>query len=357
MIRIIAVLCRLAQGKPKICIKKQSVIAVAVILFSAFGHADELIMNNGSRIIGRLVSADGGEVVFNTPFAGDLTVAEGDIKHILTDTNVTLLMKDGNSYKDKRIVMAEEGLAAISDDEPPIRFEVLDIDMVNPQPWQLGEGYKWFGDANTVVLLERGNTDSDQLDLDFKSIWRSLVDRYTVRGAMEFDEANGEKNKNNRALRNKYDRFSEQDSDNYWGAQAVFQYDEFADLDLRTTVGPYLGRQFYESGLLTLSGEVGAVYVDERFDVAQDNDFFGANWELNLTSDIIPRTKLYVEQFGVLNFDEVDGVIIDTIVGIKLPIVYGFQAAVEAKFEYDGGAVEGVDDLDETYNFKIGYSW
>ena len=25
--------------------------------------------------------------------------------------------------------------------------------------------------------------------------------------------------------------------------------------------------------------------------------------------------------------------------------------------EYDSGAVEGVEELDETYNFRIGYSW
>jgi len=26
-------------------------------------------------------------------------------------------------------------------------------------------------------------------------------------------------------------------------------------------------------------------------------------------------------------------------------------------YEYDGGAVEGVDDTDETYRFKVGYHW
>jgi hypothetical protein len=27
------------------------------------------------------------------------------------------------------------------------------------------------------------------------------------------------------------------------------------------------------------------------------------------------------------------------------------------KYEYDGGAVDGVDDLDETYALKFGYTW
>jgi len=35
--------------------------------------ADELIMKNGSRLIGTVVSAGGGTVVLDTPFAGDIS--------------------------------------------------------------------------------------------------------------------------------------------------------------------------------------------------------------------------------------------------------------------------------------------
>ncbi len=332
-------------------------VLISVLSFGSSAFADQLLMKNGSRIIGTLVSAEGEKVIFNTPFAGDIVITEGNIDTIITDTEVTLLMKDGRAYRNKRIVLGESDLIAMSDDGPAVHFNVADVDMVNPHPWQLGDGYKWFGEFNIVADLERGNTDSDEMDVDFKSVWRSLEDRYTMSGTMELDEASGVKNKDNWQSRNKYDRFSAVDPDNYWGVQAVFAYDRFADLDLRTTVGPYIGRQFYDGRLLDLSGEVGVVYVDEQFDVAEDGDFWGSNWELRVTSDFISRTELYLDQFGVLNFEDINGVLVDTSVGIKLPIFYGIQAALEVKYEYDGGAVEEVDDLDKTYNFKIGYSW
>jgi hypothetical protein len=338
-------------------IKHQLVAVLLSAAVSMAAQADELIMKNGSRLVGEVVSAEAGHVVFDTPFAGEIKIASVNILQVSTDDPVTLKMSDGTIYREKQIVTTDQGAAVRTEGEAPVYFEPGDIKYVNPDPWLLGEGYKWFGEANTAAVLERGNTDTDEIDADFRSIWRSLVDRYTMRGAYEVDKANGEKNKNQWRLRGKYDRFTDQDPNTYYGGQLVFFHDEFVDLDLRTTVGPYIGRQFYDSNLLTLSGEVGLVYVDEQFEIAEDDDFYGGNWELMVTSDIIPKTELYVEQFGVLNFDEIDGVLVDTIIGIKLPLLYGFQAAIEAKFEYDGGAVGDVDEMDETYSFKLGYTW
>ena len=67
--------------------------------------------------------------------------------------------------------------------------------------------------------------------------------------------------------------------------------------------------------------------------------------------------EFYVDQDGIINFDDVDGVIVNTTIGIGFPIAEGFKAALEAQLEYDEGAVEGVDKLDDTYRFRLGYQW
>ncbi|TDI87773.1 MAG: DUF481 domain-containing protein, partial [Chloroflexi bacterium] len=119
-----------------------------------------------------------------------------------------------------------------------------------------------------------------------------------------------------------------------------------------------LGRQFFDSSLLALHAELGPVWVDEQFDEAEDNDFPGALWEIEATSDIVGfGTELYVFHDGTLNFDSADDLILNIRIGIRMPLLYGLQTGLEAKYEYDGGAVEGVDDLDETYNFFVGYRW
>lgn len=330
---------------------------LVVIAVTTTGSADELVMKNGSRLVGTLVSADENSVVFNTPFADDITIKQENIESITTESEVTLLMQDGAVYRDKTIVMQDDDLLVFDSDERPIQFDVLDIDLVNPEPWRLGEGYKWFGEVSAALESERGNTDSDETDVALESIWRSLEDRYTIRSSGEVDKSNGEKTKNEWKLRTKYDRFSKTDPDNYYGVQAAFEHKEFADVDLRTIVGPYIGRQFYESDYLALQGEVGIVYVDEQFDVAEDDNYWGSSWELRLTSGIIPNTELYVNQDGILNFDDTDNVILNTTVGIALPLIYGLKVATEVKYEYDGGAVDDVDNTDTTYNLKLVYGW
>ena len=92
--------------------------------------------------------------------------------------------------------------------------------------------------------------------------------------------------------------------------------------------------------------------------VAEDDDFFGASWELRMTSDwLSDYAEFYVNQDGIVNFDDFDGVIANTTIGVGLPIAAGFKTALEASFEYDGGAAEGVDKMDETYRFRLGYEW
>ena len=338
--------------------RRDCIALVLAVAFTSVGvQADELTMKNGSRLVGEVVTSESGHIVFSTPFAGKIKIATENVLEVRTVKPVTLKMADGTIYKDKLIVSTEHGIAVRNEGETPVYFKADDVSFVNPEPWLLGEGYKWFGEVNAALSMERGNTDTDEIDIEFESTWRSLDDRYILGGMYEHDESNGQQDKNQWRLRGKYDRFSNQDTDTYYGGQLVFYHDEFADLDLRTTVGPYIGRLFFESSRLSLFGEVGAVYVDEQFDVAEDSDFVGGNWEISMTSDIIPKTELYARQIGVFNFDKIDGVLVDTVIGLRFPLIAGLQTAFEIKLEYDGGAVSTVDKLDQTYNFKLGYTW
>jgi len=338
--------------------RRDCIALVLTVAFTSVGvQADELTMKNGSRLVGEVVTSESGHIVFKTPFAGEIKIATENVLEVRTVKAVTLKMADGTIYKDKLIVSTEHGIAVRNEGETPIYFKAEDVALVNPEPWRLGEGYKWFGQVNAALSMERGNTDSDEYDLDFTSSWRSLDDRYILKGMFERDASSGVRDKNQWRIRGKYDRFSDQDTNNYFGGQLVFYQDEFADLKLRTTVGPYVGRNFYESSRLSLSGEVGAVYVDENFDIAEDSDFLGGNWEVSMTSDIIPKTELYATQIGIINFDQINGVLVDTVIGLRFPLIAGLQTAFEIKLEYDGGAVDEVDELDQTYNLKFGYTW
>lgn len=339
------------------------------LLFPGVLSAGEVIMNNGSRLVGKVVSASDGIIKFETSFAGTLSIKAEDVDSMYTDGEVTVMMKDGRIIENQRIAARDNAMIMMSENMEAVLFEADDMKRLNPDPWELGRGYNWVGNISAAVLVERGNTDTNELDVSGESIWRSLKDRYTVRAYYELDENDGIKNKNKWRWRNKYDRFSQADPDNYYGLLLAFEGDEFADLDLRTFVGPYIGRQFFERPLLSLKGEVGLVYVDERLDpdpfedpedvgLPDQNDYPGANWDLHLTSDFIGAgTDFYINHDGIINFDETDALLLNTTIGLKFTVFGGIEAGFEARYEYDGGVAPDVEELDETYNIRIGYKW
>jgi hypothetical protein len=154
----------------------------------------------------------------------------------------------------------------------------------------------------------------------------------------------------------KYDYFLK--DPNYVGLLALAESDKFEDLNLRYLVGPYYGRQFYDQPVFSLSGELGVSYVNEDFDEAEDQDYPAGNWQLDAASNILGGdSSLYVDQFGVWNLDETSDVIVNTTFGLSFPLLWNIEAAAEILLEYDSGAVEDVDELDQTYRFRVNYTW
>ena len=320
--------------------------------------ADELRMKNGSVLIGELVSAESDQVVFDTPFAGKITIAQSNIERITTDDPVTLLMDDGTVHREKQIISTETAMLVKTEGEASALFAAEDIEMVNPEPWKLGEGYDWTGKISIAVEYERGNSDSDDWDIKASTSWRSLKDRYTWRTAIEYEESRGEKKTDNWDTLVKYDRFFQYGGRDYWGGKVIAEHDEFADLDLRTLIGPHIGREFWNGKHLTLEAEFGPVWVAEKFIEADNDDWLGLLWYVEAKSDMLGfGTTTYVSHDGTLNTSDPRDTLLNATIGISFPLVGGFETALEIELEYDGGAVEDVDQLDETYNLRFGYSW
>lgn len=332
-------------------------LPIASLLLPSAGSAAQLTTSDGSKLIGTVVSASEGKIVFKTSFAGKISINAEDIESLVTDESVSVLMTDGKVVNDRRVAVTHNEIRLIGASGEQLSYGVARIKKINPEPWEIGQGYKWFGKASSSLLAERGNSEKNELDMKAVSTWRSLRDRYTLDGEWEIDEFSGEKTKDTWRLNGRYDYFLK-NHDNYVGGLLRFEQDKFADLELRTTAGPYFGRQFYESSLLSLRGEMGASWVDERFYEAEKNNYPAALWGFRLTSDFFGgETTFSVQHDGIIDLTEPDALRLNTTIGIGMPIYGGIEAAVEIKYEYDCGAVEGISESDETYGFRIGYKW
>lgn len=313
---------------------------------------DEVILYDGSRILGEVTSIRDEVLTIETKFAGTLVIGIELVQSMRTDDTVAVLMADDRLLEDVPLIV-EEGRFSMGTGDV---YALTDMAVTNPDPWELGDGYNWIGRINASGEIQRGNTDTDEWDYSLETQWLSLVDRYTIRWFGENDKAQGNTTVDNWNFTGKYDYFLA--DPNYVGFQVFAEQDDFADLDLRLLAGPYYGRLFYSEPIFTLSGELGASYVDENFIVAEDDDYMAANWQIDASSNYLGGdSRLYFRQAGVWNLEETSDVIVNTTFGLAFPLLWNFEAAAEVLYEYDSGAPDDVDDTDETYRFSFGYTW
>ena len=346
--------------------QQTSLILSTLILLSAAilipvhqPRADELIMKDGSRLIGEVVKRDNGTLEYKTSYAGVIKVNWDEVAELRADQPMQLMMDDESTLTARHIKSSEEGLILDPDIEADLSEPSLaqeELAYINPDPWRTGEGYKLDGRINFALERERGNTDQDEIDVDGDLIWRFKDDRVKMFGELEYDRNNNEKTKDKWKLDSFYHHFFS--GKWYAGGYLGLEHDQFADLNLRTRVGPLMGYQWFEGKLMNLSTEVGPVYVDEDFDNDPDDDYVALGWLINFDRYLFEEfVQLYHRQGGAWNLDSTNDVVWNTWTGLRFPLIWRFVASTELQTEYDGGSAEEADDLDTTYTLKIGYQW
>lgn len=333
-------------------------LLLSVALLSQAGMAqeaarDEIVLKDGSTVFGVVSGARDGAVTVTTEFAGDIVIPLDQVQSLSSQTPATLLLQDETVLRGQPLVIQDQRIVAAGSADG---YAIDALQVLNPEPWELGQGYKWTGLANFALELERGNSEKDQLDYKFASQWQGKRDRIGFEWRGEQDETEGEKTADNWSASLSYDYLVA--APYYMGVLARAEEDEFADLDLRYLIGPYVGRRFYNEPEFTLEAQVGLAYADDNYIVAEDEDYMAGTWAIDISSNYLGgSSRLYLNQDGVLNFDEASNVIVDTAIGIAFPLMWNLEGAAEVFLEYDGSAEGDIDELDETYRIRVGYSW
>lgn len=347
---VFGVLLAISLGLPLSAVAQESVTPEPV------APPDQITLKDGSVIRGTVTGARDGIVSIDTDFAGTLAVSQDKIAALHTSEPVVVQLADETVVSGQPLLIEGEQLVVATDTSAAQNYALSDILVVNPEPWELGQGYRWKGLASFAMSAERGNTDTDNLSYQLESVWRSTRDRYTIKYDGQNDKVDGVNTTKKWYAQGKYDYFLE--GPNYTGIQASAEHNKFTDLDLRYLVGPFIGRQFYEEPIFSLSAELGLSYVNEDYVVAEDDEYAAVNWGFNLSSNYLGGdSRLYIDNRGIWNLDETSHLLVDTTFGLAFPLLFSLEAAAELLLQYDSGAREDVDELDQTYRFRVGYTW
>ncbi|GMQ88020.1 MAG: hypothetical protein BMS9Abin08_1237 [Gammaproteobacteria bacterium] len=322
-------------------------------------HADELLMRDGSRLLGKVVRREGGTLEFETSYAGVIKVKWEEISELHADEPMKLMLEDESTLTAQHIKNTEAGILLDDDieaDQATPSLAQSELAFINPGPWRTGDGYKLDGRINFAFQKERGNTDKDEIDADGDLTWRFHHDRFRLFGEFERDRSNNKKIKDKWKLNNNYDRFITKKW--YAGAVLGFEHDQFADLNLRTIAGPKTGYQWFEGKEMNLSTEIGPMYTDEDFDTDQDGDYVALGWGINFDKYVLGEfMQLYHRQNGLWNLEDTGDLVWNTWTGLRFPLILGVVASTEMQVEYNSGAAKNADEVDTTYSLKLGYAW
>jgi hypothetical protein len=337
----------------------QGIIAALILLLltsiAGIVSADTLVMMDGSRLNGEVIHQEGGALEFSTPYAGVIQVQWSQVSEVIADKPMELFLDNKELITSQRIIRSTSGMTV---ETASGTRQITDADLVyiNPEKWRRGEGYKLSGRVNLGVEYQQGNTDREELGLDGEVKIRRQHDRLNVIGQFEKDKSMSVTTAENWLLRSKYDYFVTDKW--YYGGTLKFEHDEFADLDLRTALGPHIGYQFFESNELNLGVDAGLLYVIEDYTVSADDEYTALGWNVDFDKLLFGKgIQFYHRQSGQLQVDEIDNVVIDTWTGLRFPLYAGLLASAEVQADYDGGAPPGVDKVDNTYLIKLGYQW
>ena len=365
-----------------------AVFGLTVLVFSSAIRADsdlpeaseavspaKIELADQTVIYGQITDIHDGELYVTTALMGEVVVSLSSITYLKSEEAIELLTTEQEKLA-LTSLMVVDGEVVLDDAD---NLTVDQLDVANPEEWEQGHGYRITGRATSAIEYNRGNTETDKLNLDAESIFESRRDRITLRADYEDSSAlvtetnpddgtpvqdaegndvkTSQSTADNWRVEGKYDYFLT-DPRNYLGLNLGFRSNEFADIDRRQYASAYFGRKILTRDTLTFDAEMGVSYVDTNFTDSVDDSYTGIN--INFTGEAQlfgSKVALYLRQANIVNLSSAEKSIYRTKVGLRFPLFLGLEAAAEASADYDGGAAEGKDKLDQALKFRVGYTW
>lgn len=328
---------------------------VIAAIACAPASADTVTLKNGDRITGTLLNLSRDTLVMKTAYAGEVKIGRSAIASLDTEGEVTLVL-DGDIRR-ARLGSAAPGNVAVQPSGQAAQTLPLEsIALVNPTPAQGGPGRAYRGRVNLGASRTDGNSDVQRVYGDGELVARSRFDRWTVRGDVRDAKDNGRRTESKWRAHGAYDRFYDRRMYSY--VRTSFEHDEFADVDLRTTLGAGLGLQVLEGEPTSLSVQGGLDYVRIDRSIAADEDYPALGWEVKFEHKMWDgRLALFHGHDGFLGLEDAEQVLLRTRTGLRLPLAQGFNATAQLNLDWDREPAPGRRSTDRTWLLTLGYAW
>jgi len=318
-------------------------VCILCFLVSTISYADEVILHNGDKLSGTIITKTGDTVTLETHYAGEIEILWSEVKSLSIDKPSHVVLKDGTDLPASELSKTE-----------PTSPEIEQIAAINPpvKPDFINKGQINFG-----LELDRGNSDVDDYHLDSETEFRWTDDRLVFELSGDLEDSEGTNTKQDARFLSDYDHFLSEKL--FTSTSLLLEHEKFADLNLRTTLTAGFGYQIFENPRMNLFVEAGPGYIWEDFDESQDEDFPIAFWALQFDQYLFKKWKLqaFHDHRYSQSFEESSDFIFTSSTGLRIPLSDNLQATIQYNFDWDNTPSDNADEDDHETLVTAGYVW
>lgn len=224
----------------------RTLLCLAVLSASAPLLADTVWLKNGDRLTGKIKVFDGGKLLIQTDYAGAIPVDWKQVKTLESDQELLVKQDAYTGEKAKSLKAADDGKVVLANGEAPKTVELASIQqIIKPKP--VIEDLVWKGNVDMALDYRRAEKDTNDYDIDFKTIARHGQWRHTGQGEYNREFQDDVTTTDNWALEYDLDRFLTEHW--FWQGRLTYKRDKVEDLSRQRTVGTGPGYQFWDDEL------------------------------------------------------------------------------------------------------------
>jgi len=343
-------------------VKSAILAGLLTVLFVSAVNADELLMKNGDRLKGTVVSMSLGKLVFKTSYAGEITIKWDQVARLTTEKPLEIYLRNEETLMGK-VKMTKDGNLILepADGSPPVPITMAQVKTLEyPAP---PAGWEFDGNVSAGASKETGNTNTEKYSLIANATISKLP--HVVKLYAEFHkEWSKEKlNKDNGLGSATYKRFL----DHKWFVfgNGTAQMDKFKDLNLLGNVGAGPGYQFYRSRELNLSAQIGPAYVYEKYTKNMDflngkdqRTYFAGYWALDFDMWFFDKFfQVFHHDDFLYDIGDSTNWTLRTRTGVRIPMVMKLFASFQFKYDYDNQPADGKKKNDQSWVFGLGWAF
>ncbi len=340
------------------------VVLALGVLTSAL--ADRIELNDGSVVVGRILSAEGGQFKVETKFAGVITVAQDQIRSFSTDEAVHVGLKAGTQVLGT-VAPAAAGIAVTAADGQ-MSASAANVVAV----WRPGEDSpelraakaaaekakkSWAYEAALAINGRTGGSEKFAGALGFKATLAGAEDKLVFAGSINRAQENGNETANDWKAGIDYSAFFSGAS--VWYARTDLTKDRIKAIDLRSNSAFGLGRKLAKTDTRDTEVRFGLGYTYETYtNGAADFESAGLDVAL-LNEQALGWAKMANKLTWTPSFEDFANYRVVHETTFDLPIKTGqfWKLRLGVANEYLSTPPRGVEKLDTTYFSALLLNW